>query len=222
MKDKQIQAIENCRLRMPADPISPKKAKAVVNFLDFNKILYAAKGPSLDKFELFDDYQHIATVNEACCKIDKGIEYAFFFDKNAILNSKQSWNKIKNFVTPSYVFEDKIDAEPVSISKIKDLPIHRSVFFEIDQIDFDESVIQKNILDRKLLTVDTSIMGLHYLVLCGYKEIYLLGHDGGIGYAEGVPCLKKNRNMQQFRDRIEFCAKLLQQEHGTNIIFYGQ
>jgi len=222
MEDKQIQAIENCRLKIPCPAITPDKAKKIDSFFNCEKILYAAKGPSLEKYKLFDQYEHIATVNEACCKIDKGIEYAFFFDKNAILNSKESWNKIKNFVSPSYVFEDEIDADPVSISNIENFPLYRSIYFEEDQMDFDKSAIQRKITNKQLLTVDTAIMGLHYLVLAGYKEIFLLGHDGGIGYAEGIPCLKKNRNMQQFRDRIEFCSKLLRQAHGVRIIFYEQ
>jgi hypothetical protein len=213
-----IKQVENCRL------VLPKIFDDLDNYQSHfdDKILFVAKGPSLNHINKFIDFGKIATVNESCNKISKGIEYAFFFDCDALENSKPSWNKIKNFVTPPYLFSKGVDEQPVSIKDIKDFPIQRLLSVNLNQDDFEENIIYNKVRNNVLVTVDTSIMGLHFLVLSGYKNILLLGHDGGIGYADGVPCLSPKRNMQEFRRRIEKFASILKEFFQVKITFYDE
>lgn len=218
-----INAVENCRLTMPAKKVLPIGAKQLNVYLrDKNKILFAAKGPSLNHIDKFKNYTNYATVNEACCKIDGTIDFAFFFDKNALLNSFEAWERINHFVMPAYLFDDGTDDPPIAVASIKNLAKHKVIFFEEDQDDFVYEKIVEKINHEKLLTVDTAIMGLHFLVLMGFQEIFLLGHDGGVGYADGVPCLCANRDMQGFRDRINFCRQKFAKKYQIKITFFDE
>lgn len=223
MDNSFIEAVEKCRLSMPLKKVFPTSATPLDNFLsDKNKILFAAKGPSLNHIGQFKNYINYATVNEACCKIDNSIEFAFFFDKNALLNSSEAWDRIQHFVMPAYLFDDGIDDPPIPLTSIAKLPKHKVIFFEENQDDFAHERIVEKINHEKLLTVDTAIMGLHFLVLWGFQDIFLIGHDGGKGYADGVPCLHLNRNMQEFRDRINFCRQELVKKYQIKITFFDE
>jgi len=223
MDDSYIKAVENCRLKLPKNKLVPEKSTNLEKFINHkNKILFAAKGPSLNAIHKFSSFVNYATVNEACCKIKTAIRFAFFFDKNALMNSAEAWDRIEHFVMPSYLFDDGLDAPPVAVASIVNLPQEKIIFFEKDQDEFETNAIIKKINNDELLTIDTAIMGLHFLTLYGFKEIFLLGHDGGFGYADDVPCLSRERNMQGFRERIEFCSKELTKKHEATIKFYGE
>jgi hypothetical protein len=185
------------------------------------KCLFLAKGPSLNFLENYLDYGHIATVNESCLTVPTTIDYAFFNDLNALLNSKPAWNRIRSFVLPVMVFDDNVDSPPIPIDSIEDFPIERAITFNQNQHTWDHQCIQETITSKGFVNTDTSVMGLHFLIMKGYKNLFLLGHDGGIGYGEKMPCIHENRDMQKFRDILEFVSnELCKYYKNINIKFF--
>ncbi len=184
------------------------------------KCLFVAKGPSLKFANNYTSNRHIATVNESCLKVDGQIDYAFFYDLNTLINSKSAWNRIKAFVMSAVIYGNKIDDDWVKIDTIPDLPLDRVITFYDDQHPWDYRAINKSLENGRFINTDTSVMGLHFLVKCGYKDIFLIGHDGGIGYANEVHGSSRNRNLQRFRDIIEFVSNGLMKRHSDlNISF---
>lgn len=216
---KEIKDIENCRLLIPHG-FKLKKNVRVWNEHFTKKCLYVAKGPSAKFLGDYLDFGHIATVNEACTKIDKMIDYAFFFDRNALVNSQAAWEKIRTFVLPALVFGDGINDPPVCIEEIPNFPYHRAITFYHNQDLWDYNEVVKNVHNKRLVSVDTAVMGFHFLVLSGYNDFMLLGHDGGVGYVDGVPCVHPERNMQVFRDNMVNLIKALKSIYDIRVKFY--
>lgn len=183
--------------------------------------VFLAKGPSLCFAKDYIKNKHVATVNEACLYVSGSIDYAFFYDKNALENSKPAWSKIKTFVMSSLLYGDKINDPYVPIDEIKDLPLERVVTFYEDQHEWDYIKIKESIVKGRFINTDTAVMGLHFLVLSGYKNIFLLGHDGGIGYANGVHGISKKRDLTRFREIIEFVSNEFRNKYSVKIEFYG-
>ena len=189
------------------------------NIKNKHKCLFAAKGPSLNSIDKYRDFGHIATVNEACLRVSGPIEYAFFYDNNTVNNSRPVWDKIKTFVMSSILYGDKIDDKFVSISDIDGLPLDRAITFYEDQHIWDHNAVEISLMNGRFINTDTAVMGLHFLILHGYTDIKLLGHDGGIGYADGVYGTCEDRNMARFRNIMEFVVKLFTEKYGVNIEF---
>lgn len=215
-----IKIVETERLKMP-EFLNIIEARKVEDYItNKHKCLFLAKGPSLMHANTMHKYGHVATVNEACLKFDGSIDYAFFFDSSTLLNSKPAWNRIKIFVMPAALFGCQIYDAPLKINEIEGLPLERVVTFYKDQQDWnDKSEIINSIKNEELLTTDTAVMGLHFLTLYGYREFMLLGHDGGVGYAE-VPNVIKDRDMTKFRNTIEFVADEISKKYPVTISFY--
>lgn len=221
MTDEQYTtAVEKCRLTIPPDFRS--------QFIDINKwllarknVLFLGKGPSLAeaKNEL-QNHGVIATVNEACMAVDgRQVDYAFFTDRIALDNCRDYWNNIKCFVCTAMVHADSIDDEPLPLESVLN-GCPRVVVTHDSQLPWDERFVQEWIDNERLLTVDTSIMGLHFLHLIGLRNFRLLGHDGGKGYAGGMPNINPNRNMTAFRDRLEETAWMLVERYDTHLHFF--
>lgn len=225
MNEKLIKDIEKCKLKIPKNFKLDCLHKNIKNHLS-KRCLYLAKGPSLDFINNYLDFENIATVNEACLKVDTIIDYAFFLDKNALLNSEPCWHKIKNFVVPALIFEDgyyennKYISKTISIENIKNFPINRAIISYASQESFNKSRIESKIKSNKLVVTDTAVMGMHFLTMCGYNDFMLLGHDGGKGYAKDMPNLSKERNMQDFRDQLNFVIKNLKNKFKIKVRFH--
>jgi len=185
------------------------------------KCLYLAKGPSLEFVDNHLWFGHVATVNEACLRVPGPIDFAFFYDKNTLENSKPAWNRIKTFVMSSLLYGDKINDDYVSIADIDDLPLDRVLTFYKDQHEWDFDKIEDSLKNDEFVNTDTSVMGLHFLIMCGYSDILLLGHDGGVGYAGDIFGSSPNRNLTRFREIIEFVSEKLSNKYGVRIKFFG-
>lgn len=226
MNEKLIKDIENCKLIIPKHFELKCLHKTTDEYFS-KKCLYVAKGPSLNHIDDYiNNYENIATVNESCLKVNRIIDFAFFLDKNAILNSKSSWHKIKNFVVPAMVFDDgyyKNDNfvnETISVEDIPEFPIEKAIILYSSQDEFNKKVIEHKIKLNKLVITDTAVFGMHFLTLCGYNDFMLLGHDGGVGYANNMPNLSNKRNMQKFRDELNFVIKTLKKKFKIKVKFY--
>lgn len=213
-----VKAVERCRLTIPPDFKS--------EFTDIQKwllqrknVLFLGKGPSLEHAAAeAHNYGVIATVNEACLAVDH-VDYAFFTDQIALMNCRDHWEKIGMFVCPAMVHGDGIDDPPVPLETV--LGNAPSVCVTHDsQLPWDERFVQEWINQDRLLTVDTSIMGLHFLHLIGCRNFRLLGHDGGVGYDPSMPNINPDRNMTEFRDRLEETAWMLVEKYGTHLHFF--
>jgi hypothetical protein len=115
---------------------------------------------------------------------------------------------------------NKFVNEIVSIENIPEFPIEKAVILYSSQDEFNKKNIKHKIKLNKLVITDTAVLGMHFLTLCGYNDFMLLGHDGGIGYANDVPNLSKERNMQKFRDELNFVVKQLKKKFKIKVKFY--
>ena len=182
------------------------------------RVLYVAKGPSAARASDYIRYAGtVATVNEAILLVPYS-DYAFFSDENALMNCRAHWHRIGKFVCPAYVHKDQRGVGSIPVTDVLGhdrnvVVTHRS------QMDWDPKKVEESVDAEELLTTDTSVMGLHFLHLAGFTDFLLYGHDGGIGYADGVPCLRQDRDMQRFREKIEFVSNELSLHHGTRIEF---
>ena len=215
-KKKLIEEVEKIRLSIPKDFVLRKKMVTWQNYFgQLDKCLFLGKGPSLDFLDNYKDYAHIATVNESCLKAPH-VDFGFFFDHNTLMRSKKAWGKIKTFVLPAMVFGDIVNGsieKPIRIDNIQGLPLDRVIVVYENQHSWEKEEIRNSISCKKLINTDTSVMGLHFLVKSGFRNIFLLGHDGKKGYAKDMPCIAKDRDMQKYRDIIEFVSQELTSIH---------
>jgi len=157
----------------------------------------------------------VATVNEAIMLVPHA-DFAFFSDECALRNCEEHWDKIRTFVCPAMVHNEQSGLTPVSDI----LPADRNVLVtHRSQMDWVPDDIRHSIVCSKLVTTDTSVMGLHFLHLAGFKDFLLYGHDGGVGYAPGIPYMYEDRPMHKFREQIEAVADELAFTYYTRIEF---
>jgi len=213
---------EKTNIVIPCDFTVPN-VRTIFDYVNSNKrCVFVAKGPSARHIEEYVDFGHIATVNEACLLVPNGIDFAFFYDKDALENSKPAWGRIKTFVMSAVLYGETFDDDCVPITEIEGLPLDRVLTFYEDQHDWDHEKVKASMQTDRFINTDTATMGLHFLLMNGYKEILLLGHDGGIGYAEGVCAKDKKREMSRFRDMMELVSKEFEKKYNSKIRFFKE
>jgi hypothetical protein len=215
--------VEATNVRIPKGFKIP--ARTIDSHLNIrNKCLFVAKGPSLAKVNDFKDFGHVATVNESCLRVPGPIDYAFFYDERTIEGSRPAWDRIKTFVISPIVYGGGVrDFDLFTpLTEIRGFPVDRLLTFYEDQHEWDYQKMEESAEIGRLLNTDTAVMGLNFLVWNGYEHIYLLGHDGGIGYADGVGISGNfvNRDLSRFREIMEVAIQILTKHNRLKVEFY--
>jgi hypothetical protein len=190
-------------------------AKPLTDRVGINgRCLYVAKGPSArHAAEALGrrKYWAVATVNEACLIVPGAINWAFFLDLDAIANAKPAWSRIRHLVMPPVVHSGVLKgagARPDLM--LPDLPVDRVRIINQGQIASSEDAIDEAWACGGMLMTDTATMGLHALVRLGYTAVDLLGHDGGVGYAAGLPALSQGKDHTPKRRILESVIRRLE------------
>lgn len=217
--------MERLKLKIPPEfKLSPPIRTMRGHLQCRERCLYVAKGPSLAHATTFADYGHTAAVNESCLKIDGPIDYAFFYDHVALERTREVWSRIRTFVMSAILYNDDPGKNRISLDEIEGLPRERVLTFYEDQHPWNLTSLATSLAEDRFLNVDTSVMGLHFLAMAGYRDILLVGHDGGLGYADGMlgprPDLTQTRDFARYRTLMETVAKLLADKYRMTIRFY--
>jgi hypothetical protein len=201
--------------------VIPDRDVAVLGLDDFlrkEECVYVGKGPSATRAGEWTSICRVATVNEACLLVDGPVDYAFFTDAVTILNSKPAWDRIRHFVTPVFVHGEGPGAAPVPVDQIDGVPLDRFLCFRQNQSPPEK--LPKLHEDGRWLFSDTAVLGFHVLLTLGFTDFVLLGHDGGVGYADGVPCEDRGKNNDDKRAALEMAMTLLKEKFKFTAVWF--
>jgi hypothetical protein len=175
--------------------------------------VYVAKGPSAVRAAGYSDYHHVATVNEACLLVPGPVEYAFFVDLDTLEASRPAWDRIKTFVTPARLHVPRgyrgWENGSKWVGDVAGLPLHRVVAVEQGQIPATEEAVHAALCSDALPFTDTATLGLGFLHRRGYRRFLMFGHDGGVGYAAGVPHLLAQKDHTAKRQAIDMVGRMI-------------
>lgn len=188
-------------------------------------LLLVAAGPSSDHVEQYLDLGEIAAVNEVIRRIpDRNVKWLISLDLEALLNVHNEWPRAERFLVSSELF---VNAGPSDVKpdSIPDFPVERWTSFPLlPWAITDEQVVDWIANDTRSAHRNAATAALHLFARMGYSPIYMLGHDGGLGYgakyAELTPEASPQRDFRDLRARLELIARCVAEKFGTDVRFW--
>ena len=140
---------------------------------------------------------------------------------------RPDWNRIKTFFVPDKLIRNGETPGDAPIQSVKDFPLEKAVVFPSRfWIPHHKRNLNKMFRKRKLIYPNTVTVGFHILSILGYNDFYILGNDGGVGYAEGIPYPKENEHAVKTRNRnikrivLEYVIRLLSKRYKLKVRFW--
>ena len=192
------------------------------------RCLYVAKGPSAVHALDFLGWGDIATVNAAGLLFPR-IDWSFWCDVPPGSEIAGFRDRCRAFVVPNQLHTGTFDFLRLTHGRratedVPDFPRDRTVVYPYDFIKDDRRSILRNLRHGRVPMCMTAPAGLFILArhLC-YREIWCFGHDGGMGYATGIPLQRSELyNYDKFRRAMETVADWLRTELDTTIHFWPE
>ena len=191
------------------------------------RCLYVGKGPSAEYANKYRKFGDVCVINEASAVVKGDIDYTIVVDLERLEGMRADWHRIKTFFVPDKLFENGKVPASIPIKSVKGFPLEKAVIFPSNSwiSDYKWS-IYNSFRKGKLIFSHTATIGLHLLVLLGYDDFYILGNDGGVGYAKGVSYPKemekavKTKNRDRKRQVLEYVCYLFSKKYKLKIRFW--
>src|SRR3989344_6188575 len=191
------------------------------------RCLYVGKGPSAKHANKYRNFGDVCVINEASSIVKGEIDYAVVVDFERLEGMRPDWNRIKTFFVPDKLIRNGKTPGDAPIQSVKDFPLEKAVVFPSRfWIPHHKRNIDKMFRKRKLIYPNTVTVGFHILSILGYNDFYILGNDGGVGYAEGIPYPKENEHAVKTRNRdikrivLEYVIRLLSKRYKLKVRFW--
>ena len=187
---------------------------------NLQRCLLVVPGPSSDHVAEFLAFGHVATVNRGALLVDGSVDFAFCNDLEALEQIRQRWGRIRTFVVPDRLgIGGRVSVQ--SWAEFPDVPHERTLIFPHQPLTAAEVEIAATIDDpERLATFNSAGAGLHALARLGYRQIQVLGCDGGSGYSSLLHRGGYGSDFSVIRDRMHFLAGLLKERHECEVRFY--
>jgi hypothetical protein len=191
------------------------------------RCLYVGKGLTGAAVREHLDFGAVATVNAASLLVDQ-VDWSFWCDippdaeRHALANCRR-------FLVPDQVHTGRLywwrlAWERRRTAELGVFPEDRTWLYPYSYIWPLDRSIRRAVAHDRIPMCMTSPAGLYILArYLGYREIWCFGHDGGKGYAEGLPHSPggpRAGHYNRFRWSMEVVAAELRCRLGTEVRFY--
>ena len=186
------------------------------------RCLFVVPGQSADHVLSCLGFGHIAAVNRAALIIPGPIDWSFCNDLEALEQIRPAWDRIRSFVVPDQLGIDGHVSEK-SWAEYPGVPHERALIFphlpHTSCVSDVDAVIEDS---ERLATCNSACGGLHAMGRLGYRQVWVLGCDGGTGYASLLRHGSHYRDFSVIKDRMHQIARLIGVKHGTDVRFWPE
>lgn len=186
------------------------------------RCLFVVPGPSSDHVLDCLGFGHIAAVNRAALLIPGPIDYAHCDDLEALEQIRPAWDRIKTFIVPDRLSIGSV-VSMQSWAEFPGVPHERALIFPHMPNTHSPSDIDAVIEDpERLATCNSACAGLHAMGRLGYRQVWVLGCDGGSGYSSLLHHGGYGTDFGVIRSRMEQIGRLIGAKHGTDVRFWPE
>jgi hypothetical protein len=191
------------------------------------RCLYVGKGPTGAAVRDHLDFGAVAAVNAASLLVEQ-VDWSFWCDIPPE-NQRHALANCRCFLVPDHLHTGRLYWWRLAWERRRTVelgifPEDRTWLYPYSYIWPLERSIRRAVSQDRIPMCMTSPAGLYILARhLGYREIWCFGHDGGTGYAAGLPASQggpRAGHYDRFRRAMQVVAAELYGRLGTDVRFF--
>lgn len=173
----------------------------------FGRLLFVVPGGSASHALECLAFGHVATVNRSALTVPGPIDLACCNDLEALNAIRPAWDRVRSFLVPDQL---GVGGEVVNHSWASEpgVPHDRALIFPHRPLTASPEEVDAALADPdRLATCNSACAGLHAAGRLGYRQIWVLGCDGGRSYDSLLCGGPVDRDFGVIRERMEQIAR---------------